>query len=134
MPRIVGVDIPENKRAEVALTYIFGVGRTNVKSILDTANVDSNKRAKDLTAEEIARLQKVLEAYTLEGNLRKQVRENIDRLKRVGAYRGQRHLANLPVRGQRTRVNARTKRGKRRTVGALKKEDAVKSETVKGKE
>ena len=85
-----------------------------------------DKRAKDLTRDEIARLQRVLERYNVEGNLRKQVRENIDRLKRITSYRGMRHAANLPSRGQRTRVNARTNRGKRKTIGAMKKEDAAK--------
>jgi small subunit ribosomal protein S13 len=131
MPRISGIDIPESKRTEIALTYIYGIGRSNVKDVLTTAKVDPDKRAKLLTADEIARLQRVLEKYNVEGNLRKQVHENIQRLRRIGSYRGARHAANLPVRGQRTRVNARTKRGRRMTVGALKKEDALKAEAAK---
>lgn len=126
MPRIAGIDIPDNKRTEIALTYIFGIGRTNVKNILEQANVDANKRAKDLTAEELNRLQRAIEQFPIEGTLREIIRDNIQRLKRVGSYRGMRHTANLPARGQRTRVNARTRRGKRRTVGAMKKEDAAK--------
>lgn len=127
MPRISGVDVPEEKRTIVALTYIYGIGRNIVEQVLSEANVDGNKRAKDLTGEEISRLQRILERYNTEGNLRKQVRENIERLKRIGTYRGLRHIAGLPARGQRTRVNARTKRGRRKTVGALKKEDAAKT-------
>lgn len=128
MPRLVGVDIPEQKRAEISLTYIYGVGKSNVKEILERANVSPDKRAKDLTAEEINRLQRILEKFNVEGNLRKQVRENIQRLKRIGSYRGMRHAASLPSRGQRTRVNARTRRGKRRTVGAMKKDELAKVE------
>lgn len=131
MPRIVGVDIPDEKRTEVALTYVYGIGSNNVQTILKEANIDPDKRAKDLSRDEIARLQRVLERYNLEGTLRKQIRENIERLKRIGSYRGMRHAADLPVRGQRTRVNARTKRGRRRTVGAMKKEDLAKMEQSK---
>jgi small subunit ribosomal protein S13 len=130
MPRIAGVDIPVEKRTEVALTYIYGIGRNNVKFILAEASVNPDKRAKDLTSEEVARLQRIIDRYNTEGNLRKQIRENIERLKRIGAYRGLRHIANLPARGQRTRVNARTKKGKRKTVGALKKEMLQKLEAV----
>jgi len=132
MPRIAGIDIPDNKRTEIALTYIFGVGRSNVENILKTAKVDPDKRAKDLTPDELNRLQRALEQFPVEGALRERIRDNIQRLKRVGCYRGLRHIANLPARGQRTRVNARTRRGKRRTVGALKKEDMAKqAEAVK---
>lgn len=129
MPRLVGVDIPEQKRTEVALTYIYGIGKNNVGDILKRANVDPNKRAHSLSAEEINRLQRVLEKFNVEGNLRKQVRENIQRLKRIGSYRGMRHAANLPSRGQRTRVNARTQRGRRKTVGAMKKDEMAKTES-----
>lgn len=131
MPRIAGIDLPENKRTEVSLTYLYGIGPSNVKEVLKKANVDPNKRAKDLTAPEINRLQKILETYNIEGTLRKNVHENIQRLRRIGAYRGLRHAANLPSRGQRTRVNARTRRGRRMTVGALKKEEAAKVEASK---
>ena len=126
MPRISGIDIPDEKRTQVALTYSYGIGRKRVEDVLEEAKVDGNKRAKDLSTDEVSRLQRAIEKNNVEGNLRKQVRENIERLKRIGAYRGMRHAANLPVRGQRTRVNARTKRGKRKTVGALKKEEAAK--------
>lgn len=130
MPRLVGVNIPDNKKTDIALTYIYGIGRKNVNQILARAKVDGGKRAKDLTGEEIARLQKVIETIPTEGVLRKIVSENIKRLKQIGTYRGLRHLANLPVRGQRTRSNARTKRGKRMTVGALKKEALQKQEAA----
>jgi len=131
MLRLSGIDLPENKRTEIALTYLFGIGRHNVQEVLKLANINPDKRAKDLDAQEIARLQHVLERYNIEGNLRKQIHENIQRLKRIGTYRGSRHSASLPARGQRTRVNARTKRGKRMTVGALKKEEAAKLEAAK---
>lgn len=129
MVRIAGVEIPSEKRTEVALTYLYGIGRHNVGDILKKAQVDPNKRAKNLDDQELARLQKVIETMPVEGILRKIVSENIKRLKQIGAYRGLRHAARLPVRGQRTRSNARTKRGKRVTIGALKKEDLAKKET-----
>lgn len=129
MPRLIGVDIPDNKRVEIALTYIYGVGPHRSKEILKEAKIDPDMRARDLTTQHLATLQKILDTRKVEGDLRKEVRENIQRLKRIGSYRGLRHTMNLPVRGQRTRVNARTKRGKRKTIGALKKEDAVKVES-----
>ncbi len=119
MPRISGIDIPEQKRVDIALTYIYGIGRKNVTDILKEAGVNAATRASNLTADEVARLQRVIEKINTEGNLRKQIRENIERLKRIGTYRGARHIANLPVRGQRTRTNARTKRGRRQTIGAI---------------
>lgn len=131
MTRLSGVDIPDNKRAEIALTYVFGIGRQNVNKILKLANIDPNKRAKDLKPDEISRIQKAIETIPTEGSLRKIITENIKRLRQIGTYRGARHAARLPVRGQRTRHNARTKRGKRMTVGALKKEDAAKIEESK---
>lgn len=131
MPRLVGIDIPEKKRTIVAIRYIYGIGPKSAEDIIAKANIDPDKRAKDLTNEEIARLQRVLERYNVEGTLRKQIRDNIERLKRISSYRGSRHIAGLPSRGQRTRVNARTRRGRRMTVGALKKEDAVKLEAAK---
>ncbi len=131
MPRIAGIDLPVRKKLFIALTYIFGIGRTNVEEILKRANVDGQKRVEQLTSEEVSRLQKVIESgYEVEGALRKKVRDSIERLKRIGSYRGIRHVRGLPVRGQRTRTNARTGRGKRRTVGALTKEMAAKLETV----
>jgi small subunit ribosomal protein S13 len=131
MPRIAGVDIPADKRTEIALTYIFGIGRSNVQQILKEAAVDPDKRAKNLTNEEVTQLQRVLDRFNIEGELRQQIRENIERLKKISTYRGLRHTLGLPARGQRTRSNARTKRGKRRTVGALKKKDRQKRETTK---
>lgn len=126
MLRLVGVDLPEQKRLEVALTYIYGVGPKLARDILAQAKVDGNIRAKDLTAGDVAKIQKVLESCKVEGDLRKDVRENIQRLKRIGSYRGHRHTVGLPAHGQRTRTNARTLRGKRKTIGAMKKEDAAK--------
>jgi len=130
MPRIAGVDIPATKRTDIALTYIYGIGRTNVKHILKLANIDGDKRAKDLTDQEVARIVKALESTPTEGPLRKIVRDNIQRLKQIKTYRGLRHIARLPVRGQRTRVNARTKRGRRMTVGSMTKETAAKMDTA----
>jgi len=130
MPRIAGVNIPEEKRTETALTYIYGIGRSNVSKILDEAAVDPGKRAKDLSDKEISQLQQVIDKIPTEGVLRKMVQENIKRLKQIDTYRGERHKKNLPVRGQRTRTNARVKRGKRMTIGALKKEAMQKTEKI----
>lgn len=130
MPRISGVNIPEEKRTEIALTYIYGIGRSNVQKILKEAVVDPDKRAKDLSDKEIARLQKAIDTVPTEGVLRKIAQESIKRLKQINAYRGIRHKKNLPVRGQRTRTNARTKRGKRMTIGALRKAAFQKGERV----
>ncbi len=124
--RISGVNIPEEKKLEIALGYIYGVGRNNVYDILEKAKVEGSKRVNTLTEEEQKRIQHALETYKLEGDLRIEVNGNIRRLKDIGAYRGLRHSKNLPARGQRTRSNARTKRGKRVTIGAIKKEVAVK--------
>jgi small subunit ribosomal protein S13 len=131
MPRIAGVDIPEQKRIEAALTYIFGIGKGNVRQILKEASIDPDKRANKLTTEETSRLLRIIDRINTEGNLRKQIRENIERLKRIGTYRGSRHSANLPTRGQRTRTNARTKRGKKRTIGAMKKDNLGKQDATK---
>lgn len=124
--RISGVNIPDEKKVEIALSYIYGVGRNNVNEILGKAKVEGSKRVNSLTEEEQKRIQQALEGYKLEGNLRTETAANIRRLKDIGSYRGLRHSRNLPVRGQRTRSNARTKRGKRVTIGAIKKEMAVK--------
>lgn len=124
--RIIGVTLPDNKRIDIALTYLYGVGRSNVVPILKAANIDEKKRAGVLSEEEINRIQKVLEEHKIEGDLRGEIAGNIKRLKEVGSYRGLRHSRNLPSRGQRTRSNARTKRGKRVTIGAIKKEVATK--------
>lgn len=131
MPRIAGVDIPVQKKTRISLTYIFGVGRSNVEEILKEAHVDGDKRAKDLTADEISRIQKIIERMNVEGNLRRVIRDNIERLKRITSYRGLRHTLGLPSRGQRTRTNARTRRGRRKTVGAMTKEMAAKMDAAK---
>lgn len=124
--RISGVNIPEEKKLEIALGYIYGVGRKNVFDILEKAKVDGSKRVKTLSEDEQKKIQQALETYKLEGDLRTEVNGNIRRLKEIGAYRGVRHSKNLPSRGQRTKSNARTKRGKRVTIGAIKKEMATK--------
>lgn len=124
--RIAGVSIPEEKKLEISLSYIYGVGRSNVHKILEIAKVDGAKRVNTLSEEEQKRIQQALEGYKIEGDLRTEVNGNIRRLKDIGSYRGSRHSKNLPARGQRTRSNARTKRGKRVTIGAIKKEVAVK--------
>ena len=129
--RIAGYNLQDFKRVDIALTYIYGIGRKNVIDVLKKAQVEGNKRVKSLSEDEQKKIQKVLEGYMLEGDLRAEVGSNIKRLKEIVSYRGGRHSKNLPVRGQRTRSNARTKRGKRVTIGAIKKEDAVKTETVK---
>lgn len=126
MPRISGLDLDKNKRVDIALTKLYGVGRSNVIGFLTKAKVNADKRVKDLTEEEVGRIQKVLDEVKVEGDLRAQVQGNITALKQIGSYRGMRHSKNLPVRGQRTRSNARTKRGKRVTIGAIKKELAEK--------
>lgn len=123
--RVAGFDIPDSKRVEIALTYIYGVGRSNIYQILREAGIDPNIRVKDLTGAELSRIQKALEKIPVGGDLRQMVRENIQRLKEIKCYRGIRHMRNLPVRGQRTRSNARTKRGKRKTVGAIRKDIAL---------
>lgn len=130
MARISGVDIPVEKRTDIALTYIYGIGRSNVLQVLESAKVDGNKRVKQLSEDEINRLQKVIEKdFRVEGDLRREVADTIKRLREIGTYRGIRHIKKLPVRGQRTRSNARTKRGKRVTIGAMKKDDRVKLDT-----
>jgi len=126
MARIAGVDLPENKRVDIGLTYIFGIGRSNVVSVVKNANVDGAKRIKDLTEDEINKLQKAVEQFKVEGDLRQEIEKNIKRLEEIGSFRGMRHRKGLPVRGQRTRSNARTKRGKRKTVGTVRKEVAAK--------
>ena len=121
MPRLVGVDIPKEKRIEIALGYIYGIGRSLSNKILKIANVNPDKRAKDLTEEEIARLSSVIQKdYKVEGDLRREVSANIKRLIDIGSYRGLRHRRGLPVRGQRTKTNARTRKGPRKTVGVVR--------------
>ena len=130
MPRIMGVDIPEQKKVLYSLRSIYGVGLTRAKQVLTEANVDPDKRARDLTTAEQNRIQRLLERFPLEGDLRRVVADNIGRLTRIRAYRGLRHIAKLPARGQRTRTNGRTARGggRRKTVGSLTKEQAAKIE------
>ncbi len=122
MTRIAGVDLPENKRVDIGLTCIYGIGRSNVAKIIEDTKVAPEKRIKDLTEEEMSKLQKSLEQFKVEGDLRQEVEQNIKRLEEIGSYRGSRHRKGLPARGQRTRSNARTKRGKRKTVGTVRKE------------
>ncbi len=116
MARIEGVDLPRNKRIEVALTYIYGIGRTRSKQILEQMGVNPDTRVKDLTEDDIQKLREGVSQFRVEGELRREVQMNIKRLIEIGSYRGLRHRRNLPVRGQRTRTNARTRRGPRKTV------------------
>ncbi|OGZ78856.1 MAG: 30S ribosomal protein S13 [Candidatus Staskawiczbacteria bacterium RIFOXYD2_FULL_37_9] len=127
MPRIAGVNIPENKRIEISLTYIYGIGRSLSKKILDELKVDINKKASELTQKEINDLKDYIEKkYKIEGDLRRQVMINVKRLKDVGAWRGLRHIKGLPVRGQRTKTNNRTVRGNvRKTMGSGRKPAAA---------
>jgi len=121
MARIAGVDIPRDKRLEISLTYIYGIGRSTAKEILEKTGIE-NKRVRELTPEEIAKLRDVIDRnYIVEGDLRREVQMNIKRLIEIGSYRGRRHRMNLPVHGQRTRTNARTKRGPRKTVPGRKR-------------
>jgi small subunit ribosomal protein S13 len=120
--RVAGVDIPNNKRSEVALTYIFGIGKPSSLRILKKADIDINKKVKDLSEDELDRIRKIIDAeFTIEGNLRANVRMNIKRLMDIGCFRGIRHRRGLPVRGQRTRTNARTRKGPRKTIAGKKK-------------
>lgn len=131
MPRIVGIDVPKEKRTEIALTYIYGIGRTSSLKILKAAGVSPDKRAKDLSGEEIAKIAAIIQKdYKIEGDLKREVSSNIKRLIDIGAYRGMRHRRNLPVRGQRTRTNARTRKGPRRTVGIVRAKEAKRATTT----
>ncbi len=122
MARIAGVDIPNNKRVEIALTYIYGIGRKSSNDILAKTGIDPDKRAKDLTEDEIAKLRDVIEnAYTVEGDLRREVALNIKNMVEINCYRGIRHRKGLPVRGQRTKTNARTRKGPAKTIANKKK-------------
>lgn len=128
MARLAGVNIPDNKQVQVALTYVYGIGPKVSTDILATAKVDPTVRVKDLTDSELSKLQEIItNNYTVEGELQRVVTGNIKRLKDIKAYRGLRHLANLPAHGQRTRTNARTKRGKKVTVGGTAKKVAAKT-------
>ena len=122
MARIAGVDIPRDKRVEIGLTYIYGIGPTLTKKILAAAGVNPDARVRDLTEDEVSRLREIIDRnYRVEGELRREIALNIKRLVEIGCYRGIRHRRNLPVHGQRTRTNARTKRPVRKTVGVRKK-------------
>ena len=122
MARIAGVDLPREKKVEYALPYIYGIGLTSSRKILAQANVNRDTRTKDLTDDEIVRISQIIAAdYRVEGDLRREVNTNIKRLMDIGCYRGLRHRRGLPCRGQRTRTNARTRKGKKKTVGAKKK-------------
>ena len=128
MARIAGVDLPRNKRTNIALTYIYGIGNSRSARILDAAKVDPMKKIQDLGEEEVNRIRQVIEAEGLvEGDLRKEVSMNIKRLIEIGSYRGYRHRRNLPVRGQRTHTNARTRKGPRKGTVAAKKKSAAKT-------
>jgi small subunit ribosomal protein S13 len=121
VPRIIGVDIPKEKRVEISLMYIYGIGRSLSNKILKAANINPDKRAKDLTEEEVARLASIIQKdYRVEGDLRRDISANIKRLIDIGTYRGLRHRRGLPVRGQRTKTNARTRKGPRKTVGVVR--------------
>lgn len=132
MARIIGIDIPDNRKVWFGLTRIYGIGKNNVFELLEKTKIDSEKRVKELTDKEIAIIQKALDTYfKVEGDLRREVQDNIKRFKTISSYKGVRHIKGLPVRGQRTRSNARIKRGKRKTVGAMRKEDRAKIEQAK---
>jgi small subunit ribosomal protein S13 len=121
MPRVIGVDIPPNKRLEIALQYIYGVGRTTSLKVCDALGLDRGLKARDLTEEQLANLANYIQKeYSVEGQLRRQVAASIGRLRDIGCYRGMRHRRGLPVRGQRTRTNARTRKGPRKTVAGKK--------------
>ncbi|MGI6737359.1 MAG: 30S ribosomal protein S13 [Anaerovoracaceae bacterium] len=122
MARIAGVDLPREKRVEIGLTYIYGIGRPTAQTILKKVGVDPGTRVKDLTEEEVGRIRRVIdEEYMVEGDLRRDVNLNIKRLMEIGSYRGIRHRRNLPVRGQNSKTNARTRKGPKKTVGRKKK-------------
>ena len=122
MARIAGVDLPREKRVEIGLTYIYGIGRVSADRILEAANVDPSTRVRDLTDDEVKRISAVIdETMTVEGDLRREIALNIKRLKEIGCYRGKRHRQGLPVRGQKTKTNARTRKGPKKTVANKKK-------------
>ncbi len=132
MARLLGITLPDQKNIDYALTLLYGIGWTTSHNLLETAGVDSHKKVKDITEEEFKKILAILEkGQKVEGDLREEINGNIKRLREIGSYRGSRHAHGLPGRGQRTRSNARTKRGKRKTVGALKKEVWAKMEQAK---
>jgi len=119
--RIAGIDLPNNKRGLIGLTYVFGIGRTSAEEILIKAGMDVNKKVSDWTDEEVAKIRSIVDEYRVEGQLRSQIQLNIKRLMDIGCYRGLRHRRGLPCRGQRTKTNARSRKGKRKTVAGKKK-------------
>lgn len=127
MARISGVDLPKNKRVEIGLTYIYGIGRPLSNRMLKEAHVDADTIVKDLTEDDILKIRETIKNYSVEGDLRKEVSLNIKRLSDIGTYRGTRHRKGLPCRGQRTGTNARTRRGKRKTVGSGRKKEEGKT-------
>ena len=134
MTRIAGIDLQDNWKIDYALTNLKGLGWTLSKKVLKDAGIEEKKRVSELTGDEITKIGNELENYKIEGDLVREVRENIQRLQVIGSYRGTRHTKSLPVRGQRTRTNARTKRGKRKTIGAFKKEILSKMSVASAKE
>ncbi|MEK7849304.1 MAG: 30S ribosomal protein S13 [Candidatus Omnitrophota bacterium] len=125
MPRILGVDVPKEKRIDVSLRYLYGIGKTTSVKVLAEAGIDAAKRGKDLTEEEISRITAVIQkGYRVEGDLRREISQNIKRLMDIGSYRGYRHKKSLPVRGQRTRTNARTRKGPRKNAGIIRAAEA----------
>ncbi len=128
MARVAGVNIPDSKRINISLTYIYGIGPATAQKILEQANIKSNPRTKDLTTAEIERIREVIDKnFKVEGEARVVVTQNVKRLKEISCYRGSRHVKNLPVRGQRTKTNSRTKRGRRISVGSGRKKAAAKT-------
>ena len=121
MARIAGVDIPRNKRVVISLTYIYGIGKTTAKKILEATGISEDVRVKDLTEDEVTKIRREVENYKVEGDLRREVALNIKRLMEIGSYRGMRHRRGLPVRGQRTKTNARTRKGKAKPIAGKKK-------------
>lgn len=127
MARVAGIDLPKNKRIETALTYIFGIGLSSAKKILEKTGVDPDKRVKDLSHDEVSKIREVIDhEYKVEGELRKEIAMNIKRLIDIGCYRGMRHIQGLPVRGQRTRTNARSRKGPKKTVAGRGKKRGAK--------
>jgi len=134
MARLSGIEMKDNDRVIYALTRINGIGWSTAKKIMKDVKIDESKRMKELGPDELSKLSEKIEEYPVEGDLVRQIRGNIQRLKEIGSYRGMRHNRNLPVRGQRTKTNARTKRGKRKTIGAFKKEVLAKAAQAAQKE
>ncbi|MFH0877756.1 MAG: 30S ribosomal protein S13 [Candidatus Omnitrophota bacterium] len=131
MPRLLGVDIPKEKRIDASLRYLYGIGWTTSRRVLKEAGIDAAKRAKDLSEEEVSRITAVLQkTYRLEGDLRREISQNIKRLMDIGSYRGLRHKKSLPVHGQRTRTNARTRKGPRKNAGVIRAATEVKAKPV----